>query len=297
MTLLQIRYFCTACRFKNISQAADSLHISQPAVSGAIKELEKEFNVPLIIRKYRGFELTLDGQQFFKLGEELLKQSDQISETMKDLGGRRNTLRIGVSPMIGAVYLPLIYREYTSRYPNITVVTMEKGAHDLAEDVDRELLDLAIIPYDNIVKAKFEIVPLGKFETVYCVSEKHPLAKEKTVSIAQIKDEPLIMFDSGFLQSENVIRRFLQLGIAPNIVHYTGQFYTLQKFISENILTGFMLREAAELSDNIIPISLDAPICGMLGCVYKKYRHLYKNETRFIKVCSEYSWGSMQSSP
>ena len=61
MKLQQLRYFVTACRLCSISRAAETLHISQPSVSMAIRELEREFGVSLIARRYQGFALTEEG--------------------------------------------------------------------------------------------------------------------------------------------------------------------------------------------------------------------------------------------
>ena len=66
MNLTKLRYFHSACQYLNISRAAEALHLSQPSVSGAIKDLEEEYGVQLIRRQKTGFSLTPDGEELLK---------------------------------------------------------------------------------------------------------------------------------------------------------------------------------------------------------------------------------------
>ena len=107
MKFFQLQYFCAACRYKNITRAAEALHVSQPSVSLAIQALENEFGMALLDRNERGFVLTPDGEYLYREGRALLGQSDAIVETMaerKRLGSA--VLRFGSTPMAGAPRCP-----------------------------------------------------------------------------------------------------------------------------------------------------------------------------------------------
>ena len=103
MKLFQLRYFCEACRFKNITRAAASLHVSQPAVTMAVQALENEFGLKLIERGERGFSLTADGEFFYREALAILGRGDALTEAMDE---RRRlgeaSLRFGSTPMAGA---------------------------------------------------------------------------------------------------------------------------------------------------------------------------------------------------
>lgn len=101
MKLQQLRYFCAACRMRSLSRAAESLHVSQPSVSMAIRELEREFGVSLIARRYQGFALTEEGTALWEMAQSLLRHADHMSSQMQALGQRRRPVRLGVPPMIG----------------------------------------------------------------------------------------------------------------------------------------------------------------------------------------------------
>ena len=108
MNLVQLKYFQAVCKYQSVSAAAEYLYISQPTLSSAIKELEREFGVSLFRRHHRGMVLTPEGTELLKHCERLLSHADQVERIMSDFGKRRNVLRLGVPPMIGSLFLPKI---------------------------------------------------------------------------------------------------------------------------------------------------------------------------------------------
>ena len=100
MKLQQLRYFYAACTHKSISRAAEILHVSQPSVSMAIRDLEREFGAPLISRCYKGFVLTEEGIALEEMAESLLRHADQVNEEMLSFGQRQKPVRLGVPPMM-----------------------------------------------------------------------------------------------------------------------------------------------------------------------------------------------------
>ena len=95
MTLSQLRYFVEVCRWgNNITRAGEELHISQPSISNAIKDLEQEFGVLLFKRANGRLHITADGERFLLKAHELLQKADEMALTMWGAGNRK--LVIGV---------------------------------------------------------------------------------------------------------------------------------------------------------------------------------------------------------
>lgn len=106
MKLHQLRYFQEVCRQQSITKAAENLHISQPAVSAAIRELEEEFDLKLFKRSHKKLALTTEGSYFLLEVEELLEKAKQISDDMTRLQKKNTCIRIGLPPMIEALEVP-----------------------------------------------------------------------------------------------------------------------------------------------------------------------------------------------
>ena len=110
MTLDQLRYFQAVCNFGGVIRAAEFLRISQPSVSGAIINLEREFDTQLFMRQNKRMILTKEGKIFLELANDLLKMADDTVKTMNTLSNHQ-FLTIGVPPMLSSFILPIIYRE------------------------------------------------------------------------------------------------------------------------------------------------------------------------------------------
>lgn len=282
MKLLQLSYFQAACRFGNLSRAATELHVSQPTISTAIKELETEFGVTLVHRLSKGILLTSEGEQLYKYAGILLENAQTVSQVMTDLGEKRNQLRVGVPPMIGTFLFPDIYQAFHRQYPQVSVTNLEKGRRLLLNDLSNDLIDVAIVPTNLIVSDEFYVFPLMQTETVLCVSQQHPLSCRTSAAIEDFMDCPLAMFNQGFYQNELVEKMYSDAGAKPKVVFTTSQVYSLHEFIVRNIACGFMLRPCAALSDKIVPLSIG--ITTDIGLVVKKQRHMFRDTLHFIHV-------------
>ncbi|MBR6789975.1 MAG: LysR family transcriptional regulator [Oscillospiraceae bacterium] len=117
MTLQQLEYFVAACRYGNISRAAEDFDVSQPSISVAIKNLENEFGVQLIRRRQTGFTMTSDGEIMLKMAQSLLAHASGVSSTMQARGHSRNLVRLGMPPMASAILFPTIYSASASALP------------------------------------------------------------------------------------------------------------------------------------------------------------------------------------
>ena len=100
MTLNQLRYFQAVCKYHSISKASAMLHVTQPAVSIAISNLEEEFGVTLFNRDNRLLEITDAGQVFLNLVNELLANVDAMYEKMQDLKSNNSLLRLSIVPWL-----------------------------------------------------------------------------------------------------------------------------------------------------------------------------------------------------
>lgn len=289
MKLHQLQYYCAACRNENITRAASELHVSQPSISMAIRELENEFGVMLLQRNNKGFVVTQEGKYFYERAMSLLEQADELNQMMCDMGNQRKRINLGIPPMIGTFLFPKMYKEFKKYYPEIMLNSREGGSRMLIEMLDDSALDFAILPINQLPEDSYNILRLTETQTVFCVSKNHPLAEHKTVSIEQIKDEPLIMFNDGFYQNQVIKERFEREGYRPNILHYSSQFYTIKEFISDNIMAGFMFRDIAETVPEIRGISLENPLYIQIGLVWKRNQHMFHDATRFLDFTRKYA--------
>lgn len=287
MKLQQLRYFEATCRFNNISRAAESLHVSQPSVSMAIRDLEREFGVALISRRYQGFVLTEEGRVFQEMASSLLRHADHVSEQMRSLGRRRRPIRLGVPPMIATVMLPTLYQELEVHYPDIRLSTEELGTKSLIRDLLEKSLDLAFLTHDAPLPNALTSIPIVSMEGVWCAAPEHPLAGCPSISIEQLEGAPLVAFQDSFFLQESIVRRFEEAGIQPNVLHTTGQVSTVQSLIRSGTATGFLLRPMAATMPELSIVPLDPPVVVQVSLAWNGNEAPFRDMRKFIALCRQ----------
>ena len=101
MNLNQLEYFCAAVECGSITKAAKKLFVTQPAISGAIRELEKEFSVTLFSHTRSKLSLSEDGERFYERAERLFREVETAKMQLHDLGSSRQPVRVGIPPLWG----------------------------------------------------------------------------------------------------------------------------------------------------------------------------------------------------
>lgn len=204
MTLTQLEYFCTVCRYHSITRAADALYVSQPTISTSIRDLENEFHLKLFNHGKNRISLTSDGEAFYEKAEFILKQAQELYNDFSNIEVKRHPLRIGIPPMISTVFFPRVTDLFQEKY-NIPIQLLEYGSLRARTLVDNEQLDVAMANMDFYNLDKYNSYIMMEDRYVYCVSKTHRYACEKEITMDMLKDESIILFNTDSVQTQMVI--------------------------------------------------------------------------------------------
>lgn len=273
MNLHQMKYFKTIADLHSLSRAAEHLHISQPCLSVAVKELESEFGVTLFQRYYRGILLTSHGEILYDLCKEILAQVEQAEKTMNDLGKERAILKLGVPPMIGTILLPKIYQDFLPAHQDISLKIWEDGTQNLLKKMTDDTLDMVFLTHNTPFDQRFSDLPVAQMEISCCMSKHHPLAKNSCITPMLLDDVPIVLFENSFFQTESIKKWFSNQGICPRIILQTSQFSTLSSMISNNLAVGFMFSRLARKESDLISVPIQNPIKVDISLVWKKHTY------------------------
>lgn len=270
MTLLQLKYFLTVCKFQTVSDAATFLYVSQPSLSASIKELEKEFGVALFQRHHHGMTLTPEGETLYRSAQSLVEQAKQVETVMKDFSKTCKTLRLGVPPMIGSLILARIYRNFLQKYDNVRLEITEGGREELTKKLNDGLLDMVFLPHNKPIESRFSCLHVGSLEIVCCVTKNNSISKLNNVQMKQLASTPLVLFENSFFQTEEIKKRFAKEQINPNILLQTNQLSTLVNIISKDVAVGFVFKELIVKHENLIGVPLAEPMHVNVSLIWKK---------------------------
>ncbi len=281
MNLIQLKYFTAVCETGTVSAAAELLHIAQPSLSNAIKEMETEFGVKLFIRQHRGMIKTSEGERFYKMARELLSRAEQTENIMKDMGKQRKILRLGVPPMIGSVVLPKIYREFMAENSDIHIEITESGQHELTDKLAEGLLDMIFMPHEKALDKEFSSINIVNTEIVCCVSGESSLSSKNCIRAKELSEIPIVLFKDNFYHTEEVRNWFADGNITPNIILQTAQLSTIQSLISNNVAAGFMFRPLVNEKKGFKPISAEPKMKINISLAWKKDSYFFHAMKKF----------------
>lgn len=283
MKLNQINYFLKVCNTLNITQAAKELHISQPSLTVALKSLEQELGVTLFLREKNKLCLTNEGEYFRNRLKPIIQELDDLEREMLSIGSHYNVLKVGIPPMIGSFLFSLIFTDIVTKNADIRLEIVEHGALKLQELLLEEKLDLTFLLGESQLNSEIEFTPIRKRDIKLHINKKHPLANSDFVKITDLKELPLITFNSEFYVSNVTQNAFRKEGINPNIILETSQINTITRFIHENLAASLLIEGCIPQADDIsiIPIQNIDPVT--LGYAKKKDRYTTKITRQMIQ--------------
>lgn len=165
MDINRYRYIVTLAKIKNYTTAAKALHISQPALTKAIKKTEGEFGVTLFERDGIPFRLTYAGERFIDEVKKILNVQDMLEKEMKDIvQGKRGKVTIGIPSETAADWLPMILPSFIERNPDVEVVVVEGNSDSFEKGLLEGMIDFSIYT-----------LPVNSPDLDYEIVEEHPI--------------------------------------------------------------------------------------------------------------------------
>jgi DNA-binding transcriptional LysR family regulator len=197
MDLHQIDIFCAIVKHQSFSRAAETLFLTQPTVSGHMKNLEAELGVKLLDRMGKRAIATEAGEILFRHGTRLLEERDRAKQEIEQLTGRMSgVLTIGGSTIPGAYLLPPLIGAFKKMNPGISVQLSIDDTAKITEAVLAGSLRIGIVGA-RLSDLQLEVHPFESDELVIAVPSRHPWARKRTVTPRDLKGQPFILREQG----------------------------------------------------------------------------------------------------
>lgn len=217
-----MHYFVAVAQAGNVTRAAERLHLSQPALSAAVKQLEQQLGVELLARSGRGFGLTAAGELLLERGVALLEQAATVADEVRGRDGAPAArLRIGLSPTARYGVGPALLAASAAAAPAVMLYSSEDTTGALLRDVASGRLDLAVVfcaPDD--VPAGVELLPVRAEPAIVHMAADHPLAGRDALTLADLAEDTVLIAggreSGGF--TDRVLAAFEAAGRQPRTV-------------------------------------------------------------------------------
>lgn len=285
MELRVLRYFLAVAQEENITAAAEVLHITQPTLSKQLKDLEIELGSTLFIRGKRKITLTEDGMFLRKHAQEIIALADKTEAAFRDkqefVGG---DIYIGGGESIAVKYIAKALSGLLKTYPNIRYHFISGDGNDIAEQLDKGLIDFALFiglmdlkKYDHIILPTTDTWGL-------LLRNDHPLAENKTITPNDLIELPILHSRQAFGQNE----LSGWLGYSPeklNIIGTHNLVYNESIMVKEGIGCAITLDGLANTSaeNGLCFLPFEPKITARLAIAWKKYQVFSKPAELFLK--------------
>ncbi|WP_058303024.1 LysR family transcriptional regulator [Gorillibacterium timonense] len=265
MKLQQLKYFIEVVNAGSINEAAKRLFITQPSLSSAIKELEKELGIELFLRTPKGITLSVDGAEFLGYARQVVEQTALLEQRYLNKKPSRQLCSISTQHYAFAVnaFVNLIKRSGAEEYE---FTLRETRTHEIIEDVRNLRSEIGVLylnPFNRKVIEKLlreqhlDFHPLFTAKPHVFISTSNPLATKESVTLEDLEDYPYLSFEQGEHNSFYFSEEILSTVFRKKSIHVSDRATLFNLLIGLNgytISTGIV---SADLNgDQIIPVPL-----------------------------------------
>ena len=299
-----IHEFVVLAETKNFWEASERLFMNQSTLSKHIKALENELGIPLFNRTTRRVELTNYGRTFLPYAKTI---SDSEYEGLTAINRLQNIenglLTLGTIPSMPQYQVTMLLAQFQSKYPDTTVRVTEDDPVNLLKYLENKSCEII---FTRETKSDFENnflnntqiirIPYIKDRLVALLPKKHPLAKEETLTLQQLKDENFCLIKEGSLMYEIGLDACRRAGFIPNIIFTSHRIDSILDMVSNQDCVGLLMDKHLDKPSNAPDSMLDdAPwtyvpivpeVNSQMSICYDNTIPLSKTAQLFVDFCT-----------
>ncbi|SMF23475.1 DNA-binding transcriptional regulator, LysR family [Tistlia consotensis] len=246
-TLRQLRYLCAVAEAGSIAAAAQRLAISQPAISAAVAQLEREAGTSFFLRQpAQGLAPTEAGRAFLARARGLLEHAEEVGGAARSLGeGSSGSLTLGCFSTLAPVHLPRLAKAFQATQPGIELDFREGSLDGLQADLLSGVLELALL-YDLDLDRRLEAERLAELPPYVLLAAGDPLAARDSLDLAELAERPMVLLDLP--HSREYFRSlFLARGLEPRVARRTASYELLRALVGSGF--GYALLNVRPATD------------------------------------------------
>jgi DNA-binding transcriptional LysR family regulator len=193
----RLQVFHTVARLLSFTKAAETLHMTQPAVTFQVRQLEEYFNTRLFDRTHNRISLTDAGERVFEYADRIFDLYTDMENSVREMTGEiRGALTIGASTTIAEYMLPALLGDFGTRYPEVTIHLRVSNSEGIVSMVENNTIDLGVV--EAPVANKNLVVEVCRMDKlVAIVPPNHDLANKTTVQFYELIEYPFICREEG----------------------------------------------------------------------------------------------------
>ena len=287
MDLANLNAFIAIAEAGSFSEAAERLHLTQPAVSKRIAGLEQQLDVRLLDRLGREVNLTEAGRALLPRAYQILGVLDDTRRALTNLNGEvSGRLTLATSHHIGLHRLPPLLRAFTRQHPQVALDIQFLDSEVAYEEILHGRAELAVITLAPETREPVHAVPVWDDPLDFVAAPEHPLARNGAVTLADVALHPAV-FPGGNTFTHHIVNNlFAAQGLTPNIGMSTNYLETIKMMVSIGLAWSVLPRTM--LDDQVVRLPLPGiQLQRRLGYILHRERTLSNAAKAFMALLDQ----------
>ena len=297
MTLQQLKYVTTIANIGSISEAAKRLFISQPSLTKAIKELEKEMGITIFDRTNKGITVSKEGERFLGYARQVLEQAALLEEQYKSQSGGKKQFSVSTQHYSFAVnaFVELLKGAGIDQYD---VSLRETQTYEIIDDVAHMKSEIGLLFYNDFNRPVLEklihtneltFTELFTAHPHIFIGKNHPLANKDVVSMDELEEYPYISFEQGDHYSFYFSEEIFSTVVRPKHIRVRDRAYLFSLLLG---LDGYTVSSGVideEVNgENIISVPLAEEGLMHIGYITNNKMHRSRLGQEYIQALEQY---------
>ncbi|MBK5959607.1 LysR family transcriptional regulator [Rhodoplanes elegans] len=288
ITLRQIRAFLAIVQTRSFTKAAALLHLSQPALTVQIRNLEAALGVRLLDRSNRAVEITRVGLELMPVLQRTVTDLDGALLDIREIGaGRRGTVRIAALPSFAASLLPQVILACRRDNPALGVLVRDAIAAHVVAMVRSEEVDLGLTG-GAVADAELDVLHQTTDQLCLVYPADHPIGRKRRIGVQDLVDLPLILTNPGTSLRDVIDAALLGIGRTPTLACEVTYMMSAVAMVRAGLGVTVLPRSAREVrvEQTLRSKAIDDPaFVRPVALVKKKGRTLPPASAAFLDAC------------
>lgn len=290
----RLQVFHTVARLLSFTKAAESLHMTQPAVTFQVRQLEEHFNTRLFDRTHNRISLTDAGRRVYEFADQIFVLYAEMENAVREMTGDiSGVVMIGASTTIAEYMLPALLGDFKLQFPDVNVQLKVSNTEGIVSMVENNVIDLGVV--EAPVANKNLVVDVCRIDQlVAIVPPSHPLAERDTVEVEQLLAHPYICREEGSGTREVINEYFSTAGVNPSEVSICMELGSpeavkgaVEAGMGVSIVSRATLHKELQL-ETLVALNLAPPLERPFSFVHQKQKFRHRAMDTLLEFARNY---------
>jgi len=289
----RLQVFHTVARLLSFTKAADSLHMTQPAVTFQVRQLEEYFNTRLFDRTHNRISLTDVGEKVYVYSEKILGLYREMDNDIRTLTGEIiGVLVIGASTTVAEYMLPRILGEFQALYPKVKLRLRVSNSLGVVHMVENNDIDIGLVE-SSVQNKSLVVETCWEDNLVVIVDPSHPLAAKKSIHVSELRDYPFVAREEGS-GTRSVLSDYLEENeMSMNDLDLSMEFGSpeaiknaVESGLGISIVSETPLVKELQLN-TLVAVKIDPPLQRPFSLVHQRQKFRIRAMQEFLNFAHE----------